>query len=906
MNDEYRRNNDANISDYNKKNNNNNVNKSNNVVRSSDESLSSDTINKSDCKNKVEENSSRNADESHKKEDGDLINKDKDEKEGENLSVPKESNETYYRISRRERCRNLKKEDNLKIINDEDNSVSHFIKEGRKRSVRERSNLRNYNYINVNNNIKDDDFVDEPNNGSSIIKMNERKKTILRRGARHRRRNPRKRGRRCSSLRNNRNTINSVTKSNYDMSDGDNYEKGRKFLYDNSSNYNELDPLNSKFSNIKISKNFFLKMNDDEDEEDEDGVGDDDKTSKNSSYSFGFNERNIEKKIIILEQKDGIYEINENYLNVKDNINEELENNETSCKSSKLNDVTHNNNNICDDNNIVSHSNGEMKEVNIMYPINNEINIKKKRILNNDEILILLNLLRDININRFNIKHVMTSKDCMYEKFMLYNLFSYNITCLKSSLKMMYAYCLFKNLKLFYQIQYKNMNMTEKSIPNYKIKNNLLDTHCIILSMFENYYENVSKQKMPIADFINSFYLNIHNINIGKKKVQPNKNYENIVLPEKDNRKITSMYTNKSLLYSNYMNKDINMENKAYKLNDINMENYRSDHKNNTFIDNDCNNNHKYNNICKNELNSCISNISNDPNNNKNVHTMNKDLYGNIYTEQNAYHVHNYKDMRNEHENNNNIKKKDNIENSIYYDNKMYLGANEKTPCLKDIHMNKNYEQTYDNYDGTNGYNNNNKKKNDNKKNDNNNNDNNNNDNNNNDNNNNDNQDDNQDDNHHDNNKEEYNNQNHLFLNNESRKRKFFTNILPYKNKKKKLPYTINLNNDNKTYHHESINNENHMPLWDYKELENIKNMINDEKDEEDCTPLAHSIKITKNYDNINMDECNVRNENQEYKDNVTNYKVCQDGNFECYDVNESVLVRDIHMEKNNNGRWLC
>ncbi|KEG00934.1 SET domain protein, putative [Plasmodium vinckei vinckei] len=158
-----------------------------------------------------------------------------------------------------------------------------------------------------------------------------------------------------------------------------------------------------------------------------------------------------------------------------------------------------------------------------------------KRYLTTEEEGILLKSIEKLNGERFNFNNIISSKDSVIEQFMLYNLFSYDITTLKSSLKLMYTFCLFKNLRLYFQIQNKHIRIEESPISTWRIKDNLYDTHSIILSMFNNYYRNMNKDKLTAIDFINSYYFNIHNIKFAKKNVQPNKTYDNIIEMDQNN-----------------------------------------------------------------------------------------------------------------------------------------------------------------------------------------------------------------------------------------------------------------------------------------------------------------------------------------------------------------------------------
>ncbi|CAD2088787.1 SET domain protein, putative [Plasmodium vinckei brucechwatti] len=246
------------------------------------------------------------------------------------------------------------------------------------------------------------------------------------------------------------------------------YKIGQPNMYENVNNnnnnnmyyygYDNLDNITNKVSNIKISKHFFLKM-------------DDDNTSESSASSNSTSNKRLKNIIIIFDQKYNMGFI---------------------CKVSK-------------------------------------------RYLTTEEEGTLLKLIEKLNGERFNFNNIISSKDSVIEQFMLYNLFSYDITTLKSSLKLMYTFCLFKNLRLYFQIQNKHIRIEENPISSWRIKDNLFDTHSIILSMFNNYYRNMNKDKLTAIDFINSYYFNIHNIKFAKKNVQPNKTYDNIIEMDQNN-----------------------------------------------------------------------------------------------------------------------------------------------------------------------------------------------------------------------------------------------------------------------------------------------------------------------------------------------------------------------------------
>ncbi|CAA9990257.1 SET domain protein, putative [Plasmodium knowlesi strain H] len=282
-----------------------------------------------------------------------------------------------------------------------------------------------------------------------------------------------------------------------------------------------LHEVSNKFSNIKISKHFFLKMDDDDEEEEEEEEYDDGRSSRNSSMCLSLAKRNFQKKIIIVDEHA----------------------NEWTDGTSHVGNTDH----------ASSPSGGITTEE--TSPIGNKIENKiTKRILTSEENTTLLNNVKEVNMKRFNFTHIISSKDSLMEQFMLYNLFSYDIAILKSSLKFIYTYCLFKNLRLYYQMQDKNVYIDEKAISNCRIKDNLIDTHSIILAMYENYYKHLNRSKIPLDDFFNLNYFNIHNVIFSKKNVQHNKNYDDSILPEKDNRKISSMYKFRPYLYSNCSN----------------------------------------------------------------------------------------------------------------------------------------------------------------------------------------------------------------------------------------------------------------------------------------------------------------------------------------------------------------
>ncbi|KJP89523.1 hypothetical protein AK88_00734 [Plasmodium fragile] len=308
--------------------------------------------------------------------------------------------------------------------------------------------------------------------------------------------------------------------------------------------------LSDKFSNINISKHFFLKMDDDdEEEEEEEGDGDrgydDACSSRNSSMSLNLAKKNFQKKIIILDERSswggGSVSGKGNGCSAE---GASVAPEQGPTNGSNINDASGVNHvigvNHVSGGNDVSDSKGAKKMM--------------KRILTSEESTTLLNNVKEINMKRFNFNNIISNKDSLMEQFILYNLFSYDITILKRPLKFIYTYCLFKNLRLYYQIQDKNVYIDEKAIPNCRIKDNLIDTHSIILGMYENYCRHLNRGKVPIADFINLNYFNIHNVKFAKKNVQHNKSYDDNILPEKDNRQISSMYKFRPYLYSNCSN----------------------------------------------------------------------------------------------------------------------------------------------------------------------------------------------------------------------------------------------------------------------------------------------------------------------------------------------------------------
>ncbi|SCO65794.1 SET domain protein, putative [Plasmodium vivax] len=314
--------------------------------------------------------------------------------------------------------------------------------------------------------------------------------------------------------------------------------------------------ISNKFSNIKISKHFFLKMDDDdEEEEDYDEVEEDARSSRHSSMSLSLAKKNFQKKIIILDERaNGGGRGAIGYAGVGGTggkgagcsgaggplASGQDPANEVSGGIGKdgKNGIEGNDGNVFNDDG--RPPGGDHKVM--------------KRVLTSEESATLLNNVKDINMKRFNFSGIISSKDSLMEQFMLYNLFSYDITILKGSLKFIYTFCLFKNLRLYYQIQDKNVYIDEKAISNCRIKDNLIDTHSIILTMYDSYCKHLNRNKIPIDDFINLNYFNIHNVKFAKKNVQHNKSYDDSILPEKDNRKISSMYKCRPYLYSNYSN----------------------------------------------------------------------------------------------------------------------------------------------------------------------------------------------------------------------------------------------------------------------------------------------------------------------------------------------------------------
>ncbi|ANQ06887.1 SET domain [Plasmodium coatneyi] len=315
------------------------------------------------------------------------------------------------------------------------------------------------------------------------------------------------------------------------------YLKGNQYY--NYNDYNSgaygsgvIHDMSNKFSNIKISKHFFLKMDDDEEEwEEEEGHKEDGRSSRNSSMSLTLMKKNFQKKIIILDERAN------GWTGSTGNVCSTSGVGSTDCSG-----------NPSGEGEGVGENAGENP------PDNSNENKVMKKILTTEENATLLNNVKEVNTKRFNFSHIISSKDSLMEQFMLYNLFSYDIALLKGPLKFIYTYCLFKNLRLYYQIQDKNVYIDEKAISNCRIKDNLIDTHSIILAMYENYCKSLNKSKIPIDDFFNLNYFNIHNVKFAKKNVQHNKNYDDSILPEKDNRKISSMYKFRPYLYSNCSN----------------------------------------------------------------------------------------------------------------------------------------------------------------------------------------------------------------------------------------------------------------------------------------------------------------------------------------------------------------